>query len=115
MNKKGQAGIITMAIGAILLVVILSVIFSTLSDQTISTTIADDPFTGINETCVRITPDCYQTGSLAIVNGSNNVAMLGNFTECGDSSIRLNGAFGNFLTCGAVGSTCTATNAWNLS
>ncbi len=86
MNKKGQGAIIAMAIGAILLVVILSVIFSTLSDQTTQTGVVDDTFTILNGSCARVTNDCIAPGSTtAIQNATDNVDLLTNFTECGAS------------------------------
>ncbi len=99
MKKKGQGAIVAMSIGAILLVVILAVIFSTLTAQTTTTTVTDDPFTAINETCVRLTTDCYTPGSLTIVNASDNINALTNFTECGDSSVLLFGARGDISGC----------------
>ncbi len=88
MNKKGQGAIIGMAIGAILLVVVLAVIFSTLSEQTTTTSVVRDPFTAANGTCVRVTAtsgvDCIVPGSTtAIVNSTNAVNVLPDFEECG--------------------------------
>ncbi len=112
MNKKGQGAIIAMSIGAILLVVILSVIFSTLSDQTTRTAIASDRFTAANGTCTRVTAseDCILAGSTtAIVNNSNAANLLNNFTECGTSG----DVFGYDMVAGAqasvVGATANAT------
>ncbi|KKN42279.1 hypothetical protein LCGC14_0714790 [marine sediment metagenome] len=91
MNKKGQGAIIAMAIGAILLVVILGVIFSTLREQTQTTAVASDSFTSANETCTRVTVatsaiDCIQPGSTtAIVNDTNGADVSVEFAECGAS------------------------------
>ncbi len=92
MNKKGQGAIIAMAIGAILLVVILSVIFSTLTAQTTTTAVSDDTFTVVNETCTRVILvtsliGCISPGSTSsIVNSTGTgVNAIGNFTECGTS------------------------------
>ena len=112
MNNKAQGAIIAMSIGVILLVVILGVIFSTLSEQTSTTSVIGDQFTGINKTCVRITPNCYTPNTLVIVNGTNGlVVATGNFTECGDSSAVLFGALGNIVDC----DTCEDTLALNAS
>lgn len=90
MNKKGQGAIIAMAIGAILLVVILSVIFSTLSAQTTETAVINDRFTVLNgsgnATCARVTNDCIAPGSTtAILNRTDAVDLTSNFSECGAS------------------------------
>ncbi len=94
MNKKGQGVIIGMSIAAILLVVILGVIFSTINDQISETPVEDDTFTAINLTCVRFTNDCYLAGSLTTENTTSVpvVATTASMTECGDSSLRLFGA-----------------------
>ena len=85
MNKKGQGAIIGMAIGAILLVVILSVIFSTLGEQTTVLAIVDDQFTSANGTCVRVTgaADCIAPGSTSSLVNQSEAEATGNFTECG--------------------------------
>ena len=112
MNNKGQGAIIAMAIGAILSVVILGIIFSTLTEQTTTTAVTDDQFTGINETCVRLTANCYTPGSLTITNSTNTTKdVLGNFTECGDLSTVIYGALGNIANC----EECELTNALNAS
>ncbi len=112
MNKKGQGAIIAMSIGVILLVVILAVIFSTLSEQTTTTAVVGDQFTGINETCVRVTPNCYSPGSLSVINTTDaDTELGGNFSECGDSSVVLYGAFGDISSC--LG--CEESNALNAS
>ncbi len=92
MNKKGQGVIIAMSIGAILLVIILGVIFSTLSNQTSTTPVTKDPFTASKQVCVRVTSattervDCIEPGSTtAIENSTNAVDVLSNFTECGSN------------------------------
>ncbi len=95
MNKKGQGAIIAMSIGAILLVVILGVIFGTLSDQTTTTSVGSDQFTAANGTCVRVTTtaaECILKGSTtAIVNDTNQVDVLANFTECSTGGVTVNG------------------------
>lgn len=114
MNKKGQGAIIAMSIGLILAVVILGVIFSQLRDQTTTSAVIGDQFTGINRTCVRITPDCYTPGSLALSNASNTSTekdIAGNFTECGNSNVVLFGAIGNIIEC----EECENTLALNAS
>ncbi len=115
MNKKGQGAIIAMSVGAILAVVILGVIFSTLRDQTTTTSIGSDSFTAANGTCVRVTPatsavDCIEPSSTtAIVNDTNGVDVLADFQECGTAG----DIFGYDMVAGAnesvVGATVNAT------
>ena len=92
MNKKGQGAIVGMAIGAILLVVILAVIFSTLSNQISAdtTTITADQFTADNTSCVRVTQNCIVTLT-TVVNATNadGIEATGNYSACdisGDAS-----------------------------
>ncbi len=98
MNQKAQGAIIAMAIGAILLVVILGVIFSTLSEQTTTTSVVDDQFIATNNTCIRLTPNCYTPGTLTTENVANSTVTTGNFSECGDLSNVLFGAEGNLIS-----------------
>ncbi len=115
MNKKGQGAIIAMSIGAILAVVILSVIFTTLTNQTTLTPVTSDRFTAANGTCVRVTlatstVDCISPGSTsAIVNDTNGANILADFEECGTAG----DIFGYNMVAGAnesvVGATANAT------
>ena len=103
MNNKGQGAIIAMAIGAILLVVVLGVIFSTLSDQVSDTAVTEQVFAATNGTCVRLTANCYVGGTLTVVNStSNTVDATGNFSECGTSG-DIFGALPNIIDGGLDG------------
>ena len=114
MNNKGQGAIIAMSIGAILAVVILSVIFSTLSEQTTDgPLVTNDIFTGENGTCTRVSTNCYTPGTLVVGNATagSEEGIAGNFTECGDSQQVLFGAFGQIVACPGCDGGASALNA----
>ena len=82
MNQKGQGTIIAMAIGAILLVVILGVIFSTLSEQTTTSAVTADQFTASNSSCTKVTNNCI-TAITSVVNATTpGVDATGNYSVC---------------------------------
>ncbi|MFQ5453954.1 MAG: hypothetical protein ACE5D6_07180 [Candidatus Zixiibacteriota bacterium] len=92
--KNGQSGImVTMTIVLIIGIVLLQVIFSTVSDTTATTAITNDPFTAVNGTCTRITSECYTPSSLSTARHTTDTS--GNFTECGDSQTDLYGVESN--------------------
>lgn len=101
MNQKGQANVmVVIMITIILAMVAISVVWGLVRSQQDTTTITDDQFTGINETCVRLTDNCYVPNTLSITNSTSKTKDVGgNFTECGDTSM-VYGARGNIAECG---------------
>jgi len=87
-NKKGQIVnlIIGLSVTLIIGIVIFSVVQSIVLDQTSTTAITDDQFTADNSTCVRVTADCFASGSATVENATSGVSLTGNFTQCGQSS-----------------------------
>lgn len=82
-KKWGQVGmIITITIGLILGIVMFQIIFSTIDSQTSTSRVADDLFTGVNDTCTQVTSECIAPGSGVIENGTGGQIATGNYTEC---------------------------------
>jgi len=82
--KKGQiatAAIIGITVTLILTVIFTSIIATRIDEQTRTISVADDTFTGVNGTCVRVTNDCILS-TTDIVNASDGVATTGNYSEC---------------------------------
>ena len=83
MRKKGQVGmILTITIGLILGIVMFQIIFTTIDSQVTTTAITKDPFTASNGTCVQVTDNCIALGTGVLVNGTNDVTVTANFSEC---------------------------------
>ncbi len=79
--KKGQATIwIGITVSLIFMVLVISILFNMIQDQTISTAVADDQFTGSNNTCIQVTDDCI--GSLTSVADPRSATNLSNATAC---------------------------------
>lgn len=87
--KKAQmmdGGMIGITIFVIIAIVGLAMISDSVTKTTTTTTVTDDQFTAANATCVRVTNDCYLTGTGVLENASNGLISTGNFTECGAGS-----------------------------
>lgn len=89
MKKKSQANItsimVMIAIGLIIGVVMLQIIFSQISEQTTTKTQSDIQFAvqtkGI---CTRVTSRCIQ--SISSVVNNTGASITGNFTRCGSGT-----------------------------
>lgn len=88
MKKKGEivSNMITIAVGLIIGIVMLGIIFSQISEQTVTTPITADQFTGANGTCVSITTNCIVSASGVLINSTGGNAATGNFTQCDSNS-----------------------------
>ncbi len=89
MMKKGQANFMVVILMVVIIAMIaISVIWGTIRAQQDTTAVTNDPFTAINLTCVRITDNCYLAGTLITKNATGNTITTGNFSECGEGSLR---------------------------
>jgi len=83
-NKKGQLGTTIIGIGVVLIigVIIASIMYSQVDNQTSQTTVTDDQFTASNSSCVDITDKCiYSVTSVENGTGSYTVTS-GNYSTC---------------------------------
>lgn len=73
-------GLIAPIVVGIIAVVIIG---NQITTQTSTLAITGDTFTGVNDTCVRVTDHCFLEGTGSVINASNGVTFGGNFSECG--------------------------------
>ncbi len=85
MKKQGQANAMIILLMVIIIAMVsISVVWGLIRSQQDTTAITSDPFTPQNGSCVRVTDLCINPGSTtAILNDSDGVNLLNNFTECG--------------------------------
>lgn len=81
-QKKANADImVTLTVTAIIAIIAISIVVGLITNQTSTTAVTDDLFTGDNGVCVRVTGECLISTSLSIKNGSQT-AGAGNYTSC---------------------------------
>lgn len=81
MKRKGQISMHTAIMTTLIItVIVVSVIWGLLIDNTEVTAIANDSFTISNTSCVAVTPNCIQ--SLTSVTNSTTAVGIGNFSIC---------------------------------
>jgi len=99
MKKAQLSGVMLgILITVIMAMIVIQVVFSLIEAKTTTTAVTGDQFTPQNQSCVRLTTECLQRGTLSVVNASTGKVLTGNFTECGTGN-DLFGAVGNFIGC----------------
>lgn len=87
-DKKAQTAMwVTIMIVSIIGIVSLQIMYTSIKDQTTTTAITDDQFTGSNTSCVQITEECILSLS-SVENATGSVTIgAGNYSLCySDSS-----------------------------
>jgi len=84
-NKKGNMLAITVVL--IIALIALSIVVSLITGQQATTAVADDQFTALTSTCVRITDNCYTPNSVVVTNATSGDVATGNFSECGSAGV----------------------------
>ena len=112
MKTKGQANAMVILLMVIIIAMVsISVVWGIIRNQQDTTAVTENLFTGINDTCVRLTDNCISPNTLSVINTTNATKdITTNFTECGDTS-NIYGARGNIGHCGE----CERTLALNAS
>lgn len=84
--KKGQMGLAGVFIGIMVVlimgVIVLSIIFTQISNQTTTTAVSNDLFTADTASCVRVTNNCMlSTGTLTVTSGGDTIPTA-NYSRC---------------------------------
>lgn len=84
MNKKGNM-MVGMTVTLILTILVVTVLFSFIGNQTDATAVSLDQFSGSNLTCVQVTDNCI-VSTTTMKNATDGLNVKGNFTLCASTT-----------------------------